>query len=184
MTVGSTHRCTVVENPGRGGPWGFGHILFRGVLGVVRKSRGVHFFCLFFVFYCIFMWLFFGPYPPPSYFFLSFPNIELTVKNIHFQRNCFLKPHRILSKRTLGVSTRLGVLTWAEHCAMTKENDKCMYVTHEKITYVAGSGNIGKNYKSQKRGRFCKHKKYDNCQKRGRFWKQSMTKHDRPDWAK
>jgi hypothetical protein len=145
MTVGSTHRCTVVENPGRGVLGVLVTFFLGGYLGLSENLGGSTFF-VFFVFYCIFMWQFFGPYPPPSYFFLSFPNIELTVKNIHFQRNCFLKPHRLLSKRTLGVSTRLGVLTWAEHCAMTKENDNCMYVTHEKITYVAGSGNIGKKW--------------------------------------
>ncbi len=32
------HRYTVFGNPW-GGPWGFGQIVFRGVLGVVRKSR-------------------------------------------------------------------------------------------------------------------------------------------------
>jgi hypothetical protein len=49
-----------------GGPWGFGQILFRGVLGVVRKSRMVP-FSPFFMFYSIFMRKFFGPYhPPPS----------------------------------------------------------------------------------------------------------------------
>ena len=52
---------------GRGGPWGFGKILFRGVLGVVRKSRvGV----LFFAFLCFiaFLWTIFldiTPLPPP-----------------------------------------------------------------------------------------------------------------------
>ncbi len=37
------HRCTVVGNPGGGGPWFFRQILLRGVLGVVRKS-GFFFF--------------------------------------------------------------------------------------------------------------------------------------------
>ncbi len=47
------------KSRGGGGP--SGQILFRGVLGVVRKSRG----STFFVFYCTFMWQFFIPYPPP-----------------------------------------------------------------------------------------------------------------------
>ncbi len=39
-----------------GGPWGFGQILLRVVLGVFRKSRGGGpLFLPFFVFHCIFM---------------------------------------------------------------------------------------------------------------------------------
>jgi hypothetical protein len=52
-----------LEIQGRG-PWGFGQILFRGVLGVVRKSRGVHFFCLFHVLLHFYVTIF-GPYPLP-----------------------------------------------------------------------------------------------------------------------
>jgi hypothetical protein len=33
------HRCTLVGYPG-GFPWGFGQIIVRGVLGVVKKFRG------------------------------------------------------------------------------------------------------------------------------------------------
>ena len=47
----------VTENPREGG----GKIIFRGVIGVVRK-----YWESLFVFYCIFMWQFFGPYPLPS----------------------------------------------------------------------------------------------------------------------
>ncbi len=48
IIIAPCHRCTVVGNPGEGGR-GPNLILFRGVLEVVRKSRGVgvHFFCLF-----------------------------------------------------------------------------------------------------------------------------------------
>ena len=42
------HRWTVIGNPG-GGPRGLGQFILRGVLGVVRKSRGSSSF----VFYCI-----------------------------------------------------------------------------------------------------------------------------------
>jgi hypothetical protein len=37
-----------------GGPWGFGQILFRGVLGVVRKSGGGALFSCFIAFYVTF----------------------------------------------------------------------------------------------------------------------------------
>jgi hypothetical protein len=35
----------------RGGSWGFGQIILKGVLGVVRKFRGVAFFRVLFHFY-------------------------------------------------------------------------------------------------------------------------------------
>ena len=41
-----------------GGPWGFGQIVLKGVLGVVRKSRR-----LSFSFYCIFITKLFRPHP-------------------------------------------------------------------------------------------------------------------------
>ena len=47
--VKKRHRCTVVGNPG--GPWGFGQILLRGVLAVVRKCRRVP-FLYFIAFLC------------------------------------------------------------------------------------------------------------------------------------
>ena len=61
-----SHRCTVVGNPGGSVLGFFWQILLRGVLGVVRKSGVV-------VFYCIFMWKFlkifiggtWGAPPPP-----------------------------------------------------------------------------------------------------------------------
>jgi hypothetical protein len=54
------YECTVVRNPGVGGPWGFGQILFREVLGAVKKSRGSPFRVLLH-----FLSQFFGLYPPP-----------------------------------------------------------------------------------------------------------------------
>ena len=47
--VKKRHRCTVVGNPG--GPWGFGQILLRGLLAVVRKCRRVP-FLYFIAFLC------------------------------------------------------------------------------------------------------------------------------------
>jgi hypothetical protein len=64
-TVPSELKMKDAQNLEIRGPWDFGQILLRWVHGVARKSRGVPFF----MFYCIFMWQLFGPYPlPPTPF--------------------------------------------------------------------------------------------------------------------
>ncbi len=77
------HGCTVVGNPGGGGgPWGFGQIVLRGVLWVVRKSRG---FCVLFHFYAtIFRTL--RPSPLP----LCASMLNLLASG-HFKSICFGK---------------------------------------------------------------------------------------------
>ncbi len=45
--IDSLHRCTVVWNPEGGGSVGFWPNSLRGVLGIVRKSRGFPFSCFY-----------------------------------------------------------------------------------------------------------------------------------------
>ena len=80
----SSHRCTVVGNPGRGVLGFFWQILLRGYLGLWENQRGVG------VFYCIFMWKFFKnlykrymrcPLPPPPCVHLWFKQNVLNYKN-------------------------------------------------------------------------------------------------------
>jgi hypothetical protein len=51
----------------QGGPWSFGQILFRGVLGVFRKSKGSTFLtvCVLLHFYVTIFWSLPPPPPPP-----------------------------------------------------------------------------------------------------------------------
>jgi len=63
---------------GGGCPWGFGQILWRGVLGIVRKPWGSPFSC----FFCIFRTL--PPSPPPSMDgFIELRKKYQTIVNVH-----------------------------------------------------------------------------------------------------
>jgi hypothetical protein len=70
----------------RGGLWGFGQNLFRGVLGVVKKSRGPIFclFSCFIAFLCDNFWDL-TPAPPPP------PCVHLYVELDRFSKVRFLK---------------------------------------------------------------------------------------------
>jgi hypothetical protein len=76
-----------------GCPWGFGPILLRGVLGVIRKSRGSTCFCLFcFLLYFYMNFLDHTPPPPVHLWLISF-------QSYYMDRSFLMLVGRILANR-------------------------------------------------------------------------------------
>ncbi len=128
-----------------GGPWGFSHILFRGYLGLSENLGGPLFLPFFRVLLHFYVTIFRTLPPPPSLVFFPFiSQHRIDCQKYPFSTKLLFETSSTFEQAYSRCIDSTRCINLGRALCNDEKNDNCMLVTHEKITYVAGSGNIGK----------------------------------------